>query len=51
MIENGQVENVPAPKLEIDYYKMKKSAKLSDLIIKVRADEARHSKVNMEYSK
>jgi len=51
MIENGQVENVPAPQLAIDYYKMKKSAKLSDLIIKVRADEARHSKVNMEYSK
>ena len=50
-IENGQVENVPAPQLAIDYYKMKKSAKLSDLIIKVRADEARHSKVNMEYSK
>lgn len=51
MIENGQVENVPAPQLAIDYYKMKKSAKLSDLIINVRADEARHSKVNMEYSK
>ena len=51
MIESGQVENVPAPQLAIDYYKMKKSAKLSDLIKKVRADEAHHSKVNMEYSK
>ena len=46
MVENGEVENVPAPKLAIKYYKMKKSAKLSDLIIKVRADEMHHSKVN-----
>ena len=46
MVENGEVENVPAPELAIKYYKMKKSAKLSDLIIKVRADEEHHSKVN-----
>ena len=50
MVENGEVENVPAPQIAIDYYKMKKSAKLSDLIKKVRADEQKHSKVNMEYS-
>ena len=50
MVESGQVENVPAPQLAIDYYKMKKNAKLSDLIKNVRADEERHSKVNMEYS-
>jgi ubiquinol oxidase len=46
MVENGEVENVPAPELAIKYYKMKKSAKLSDLIVKVRADEMHHSKVN-----
>ena len=46
MVENGEVENVPAPELAIKYYKMKKSAKLSDLIIKVRADEMHHSEVN-----
>ena len=51
LVESGQVENIPAPQLAIDYYKMKKSAKLSDLIKKVRADEQHHSKVNMEYSK
>lgn len=50
MVENGEVENVPAPKLAIEYYGMRKSAKLSDLIKKVRADEKKHSKVNMEYS-
>ena len=46
LVESGQVENVPAPQLAIDYYKMKKNAKLSDLIKKVRADEEHHSKVN-----
>ena len=49
LVENGSVENVPAPKLAIEYYKMKKSAKLSDLIKKVRADEEHHSKVNHRY--
>ncbi len=51
MVERGEVPNVPAPQLAIDYYKMKKTASLSDLIRKVRADEEHHSKVNMEYSK
>ena len=46
MVENGEVENVPAPELAIKYYNMKKFAKLSDLIVKVRADEMHHSKVN-----
>ena len=32
------------------YYKMKKTAKLSDLIIKVRADEMHHSEVNHKYA-
>ena len=50
MVENGEVENVPAPELAIKYYKMKKSAKLSDLIIKVRADEMHHSEVNHSFA-
>ena len=50
LVESGEVENVPAPQLAIKYYKMKKSAKLSDLIIKVRADEMHHSKVNHEFA-
>ena len=50
LVESGEVENIPAPQLAIDYYKMKKSAKLSDLIKKVRADEEHHSEINMEYS-
>ena len=50
MVESGEVENIPAPQLAIEYYGMRKSAKLSDLIKKVRADEQNHSKVNAFYS-
>tara|TARA_B100000963_G_scaffold355685_1_gene374388 strand:+ start:352 stop:945 length:594 start_codon:yes stop_codon:yes gene_type:complete len=50
MVESGQVENVPAPQLAIDYYKMNKDAKLSDLIKCVRADEQHHSEVNHKYA-
>ena len=50
LVESGQVENVPAPQLAIDYYGMSENARLSDLIIKVRADEVHHSKVNHRYA-
>ena len=50
LVESGEVENVPAPELAIKYYKMKKTAKLSDLIKKVRADEQHHSEVNHRYA-
>ena len=33
MVESGEVENVPAPQLAIDYYKMKKNAKYIIIII------------------
>ena len=32
LVERGEVENVPAPRLAIQYYKMGSAAKLSDLI-------------------
>ena len=50
LVEEGKIENVPAPQLAIDYYKMKKNARLSDLIRCVRADEEHHSKVNHRYA-
>ena len=50
MVESGEVENVSAPKLAIDYYGMSEDAKLSDLIKKVRADEQHHSDINYKYS-
>ena len=45
-IKNGKVDNIPAPQIAIDYYKLKASAKLSDVVKKVRADEQGHAKVN-----
>jgi len=50
MVENGEVENVPAPRIAIQYYNMSVDAKLSDLIKKVRSDEQHHSEVNHKYA-
>lgn len=50
LVESGEVENVPAPRLAIQYYEMGSNAKLSDLIKKVRADEQHHSEVNHKYA-
>ena len=50
LVENGIVENIPAPKIAIDYYKMKQDAKLSDLITNVRNDEIHHSETNHKFS-
>ncbi len=50
LVENGLVENVPAPQISIDYYKMSKDAKLSDLIINVRNDEMHHSETNHNFA-
>ncbi len=51
MIENGQLEDVPAPNLAIQYYKLSSDAKLSDMIRCVRNDEQKHSLVNHKFSK
>lgn len=45
-IKSCKVENIPAPQIAIDYYGLKKTAKLSDVIKKVRADEQGHADVN-----
>ena len=50
LVESGEVENVPAPHLAIQYYDMGSDAKLSDLIKHVRADEQHHSEVNHKYA-
>ena len=50
LVENGFVENVPAPQISIDYYNMSKDAKLSDLIINVRNDEMHHSETNHNFA-
>jgi len=49
-IDAGNFENVPAPKLAIDYWKLGPDARLRDLVIAVRADEAKHRDVNHDFA-
>ena len=50
LIEQGAVENVPAPQIAIDYYEMKEDATLYDMICHVRLDEIKHATVNHNYA-
>ena len=50
LVKSGEVMNIRAPKIAIEYYNLKKEAKLSDLIISVRADEMHHAEVNHDYA-
>lgn len=45
-IDSGKVENVPAPKIAIDYWNLPPDARLRDVVIAVREDEAGHRDVN-----
>jgi ubiquinol oxidase len=45
-LDAGRVENVAAPKIAIDYWKLAPDARLREVIIAVRADEAKHRDVN-----
>ena len=50
LVESGEVMNIRAPKIAIDYYNLHKGAQLSDLITCVRADEMHHADVNHSYA-
>ncbi|KAM1624548.1 hypothetical protein ACFX2K_022717 [Malus domestica] len=45
-IDSGKIENVQAPAIAIDYWRLPKDAKLKDVITVIRADEAHHRDVN-----
>eukprot|EP00246_Nothoceros_aenigmaticus_P008429 TRINITY_DN2309_c0_g1_i4.p2 TRINITY_DN2309_c0_g1~~TRINITY_DN2309_c0_g1_i4.p2 ORF type:complete len:176 (+),score=44.50 TRINITY_DN2309_c0_g1_i4:438-965(+) len=45
-IDSGRIENVKAPSIAIDYWKLPKDATLRDVVLVVRADEAHHRDVN-----
>ena len=47
-IDNGKIENVPAPQVAIDYWKLDEDATLRDVVIVVREDEAGHRDRNHE---
>ncbi|MCK6399766.1 alternative oxidase [Thauera aminoaromatica] len=49
-VESGYHENVPAPRRAINYWKLHDDARLSDVIIAVRADEAGHRDVNHAFA-
>ncbi len=50
MIEDGEIENVIAPQIAIEYYDLKSNARLVDLVKCVKADEEHHSEVNHKYA-
>ncbi|KAB1216235.1 Ubiquinol oxidase 1a, mitochondrial [Morella rubra] len=45
-LDNGNIENVPAPAIAIDYWQLPTDATLRDVVLVVRADEAHHRDVN-----
>ncbi|CAN6486925.1 unnamed protein product [Victoria cruziana] len=45
-IDNGNIENVPAPAIAIDYWRLPPGSTLRDVVLAVRADEAHHRDVN-----
>ena len=47
LIEDGQIEDVPAPQIAIEYYNLPPGSKLSDMVKCVRADEQHHADVNL----
>ncbi len=49
-IDAGLQENVPAPQIAIDYWKLAPDARLRDVVQVIREDEAGHRNVNHEFA-
>ena len=49
-IDEGRHKNIPAPLIAIKYWNLPDDAKLRDVIIAIRADEANHRDVNHQLS-
>jgi len=49
-IESGEVENVAAPVIAKNYYKLADDARLQDVILCIRDDEAEHRDRNHEFA-
>lgn len=45
-IDSGLIENVPAPRIAIDYWQLPADARLREVVIAVRRDEEGHRDVN-----
>ena len=49
-IDSGRHENVPAPQIAIDYWNLAPDARLRDVVLVIRDDEAGHRNVNHEFA-
>lgn len=49
-VDSSVYPNVPAPKIAIDYWKLAPEARLREVIVAVRADEAHHRDVNHRFA-
>lgn len=49
-IDEGQIENVAAPQIAIDYWCLPENARLRDVVLVVRDDEAGHRDVNHAFA-
>ncbi len=49
-IDDGTHENVPAPQIAIDYWNLPADARLRDVVLAVRNDEAHHRDVNHKFA-
>ncbi|MHC4067737.1 MAG: alternative oxidase, partial [Planctomycetota bacterium] len=49
-IDAGRHENVPAPQIAIDYWKLAPDARLRDVVLAIRNDEAGHRNVNHDFA-
>jgi len=45
-IDDGRIPNIPAPPIAIDYWQLDPNARLRDVVLATRADEAHHRDVN-----
>lgn len=50
LIRAGEIEDVQAPQIAIEYYDLIPNARLSDMIYYIRWDEQRHSEKNHEFA-
>ncbi|MGS2743820.1 alternative oxidase [Halomonas sp. LS-001] len=49
-IDSGEYENVPAPQIAIDYWNLPQDARLREVVVAVRADEAGHRDTNHDFA-
>lgn len=49
-IDAGNVENVPAPQIAIDYWNLPADARLRDVVLVIRQDEAGHRDKNHDFA-